>query len=844
LAAQLLSSIWSLLAGVIVLVLPGLAWQAWFGQDTPAGQPPAAGPRPDPASRLADAIGLSMALTALAALATFLFGLRLTGWIVAAVYLLLAGLTAAGWIRHRSRPWRWPPRPVSLLVLLPLLATLSLFLIVIAWRLGQAASLVLPAWVDSIHHVLIVRVILEQGAIPANLQPYLPVPFYYHFGFHAVGAVFAFLTRLAPDQAVVVLGQVINAAVCLSVYRLGKSFWKDPLRPLGAALLVAFFAHMPAYYLTWGRYTLLAGLLLLPVAMAQAVEMKNGPVRKEAVARLAVLTGGLLLTHYLAAILLALFLGVLAAEQAALLLRQRSRPQPEAGQDSPSPLRTSLELQPVWAAWLAGAGLGLLIALPWLWRIWHFNSLSFQVNLVLDSPDEVYFPDYINYLWYLSGPRRNYLLLALGGLGALLALVPGRWWAAGRAPARSGIPPRLTGRLTGWFSRLAGRSRAASSETRPPAAQTPNTPAVPPEPGQAVDLDTESPPGIPLSVPGSAEQHALPPSTRPALAAISVVDASHPAASAPAVHAPTAGMSAAGALDASPSPIEARTAGLGPLLAWTALVVLLTIPYGVRLGPFRPDHMAILWFLPASLFASHLLVSACQALWKLDRSRRSREDQEPGYSMPGPGEPGIEYPGREEPHRSPRPRSPRARLPVIGLSGTLLVWGLLLFWGGRDTLSIVNTGTLLADAADRAALDWIEASTPADSRFWINVTGWQGSVYRGVDGGWWIQPLTGRSTALPAVLYSTGSPEYLAQITAWAQQAVEVKECSAGLYDSLRLGGSTHVYLHTGKGSLQPAALEGCAGLEKVYEGEGVVIYQVMEKAVNGFENGLNGLGE
>jgi len=778
-----------------VLVLPGLAWQAWFPRAQGSDDPRPDSIRPDPAQRLADAVGLSTALTALAALGTFVFGVQLAGWMVAGIYVLLAGLAAAGWARRLTRRrsgsrQNGRPGKVSLPALLPLLITLSLLLIITAWRLSQAASLVLPAWVDSVHHVLIVRVFLEQGALPASLQPYIPVPFYYHFGFHAVGAVFSFLTRLEPDQAVLILGQVINAAICLSVYRLGRSFWKDPLRPLGAALLVAFFAHMPAYYLTWGRYTLLAGLLLMPVAMAQAVEMRNGPVRKEAVLRLAVLTGGLLLTHYLAAILLALFLGVLAAEQGILLLRKKIQIRRSNGLEAGRLQGGTGELRPVWMAWVAGGGLGLLLALPWLWRIWHFNSLSFQVNLV-DSPDQVYFQDYINYLWYLSGPKRNYLLIALGALGGLLALVSNPGGTA-IVPPRKHLPsfhwpPH-------WFSRSTGSSHDLDAppthpETRPGAGLSADPVEVAFSPVPAGILE---PGPYQASSPGPAER------------TVPVVEGSASAVPLPTrPEAPSYPAAPAGA--ATVTRANRPTGGLGPLLAWTLLVVLLTVPYGVALGPFRPDHMAIVWFLPFSLFASHLLVSACQALWKVSRGGQSRGERGSG---------GWSHPSQ-------------AGLPVLGLAGTALVWGLLLFWGGRDTLSIVNPSTLLVDAADRAALEWIEANTPADSHFWINVVGWQGPIYRGVDGGWWIQPITGRSTALPAVLYSTGTSEYLAQITGWAEQASQVKGCSAELYASLRSSGSTHIYLHAGRGSLQPAALEGCIGLERVYESEGVAIYEV-----------------
>jgi len=147
------------------------------------------------------------------------------------------------------------------------------FVELIAWRLYQAVELVLPPWVDSLHHVLIVRKIIETGGLPIDLSPYLPVPFYYHFAFHSFTAEFSVLSQLSPDQAVLILGQMLNAAIGLSVYTLGRALFKDWRPAVLAGLLTAFFTQMPAYYLTWGRYTLLTGLVIMPLAMAVAIKV-------------------------------------------------------------------------------------------------------------------------------------------------------------------------------------------------------------------------------------------------------------------------------------------------------------------------------------------------------------------------------------------------------------------------------------------------------------------------------------------------------------------------------------------------------------------------------------------
>jgi len=303
--------------------------------------------------------------------------------------------------------------------------------------------------------------------------------------------------------------------------------------------------------------------------------------------------------------------------------------------------------RPFWIG-LFGAGfLGLLLASPWIARVWQYSHQQFRVQTVIEGAtvQQLVNQDYLNYLGYLLGPpQRGYLLLALGGLGLLLAL-----YSSGR-----------------------GRS-----------------------------------PTVCLAV-------------------------------------------------------------------WALLLIGLTLPWGLRLGPFRPDHYAILQFLPACLFTAALLGSASQAL------------------------------------------------------GALCL-GLLCLWGGKETAAILNPTTILATPADRQALDWIRENTPPDARFFINTTGWQGSALRGVDGGAWITVYTGRPSLIPAVIYEWGSLDYARQIRDWAQRARDIKSCSADFWQLVKADNISYIYLREGTGSLQPQELEGCPGIVPVYVRNEITIYSIKE---------------
>ncbi len=59
----IITTTWALFAGLIVLFLPGLAWQALFWD-----------PEQDTFERMAEAMGLSISITALLALLAYIFG--------------------------------------------------------------------------------------------------------------------------------------------------------------------------------------------------------------------------------------------------------------------------------------------------------------------------------------------------------------------------------------------------------------------------------------------------------------------------------------------------------------------------------------------------------------------------------------------------------------------------------------------------------------------------------------------------------------------------------------------------------------------------------------------------
>ena len=375
----------SLFAALLVLVLPGYAVIAW---------------RPDPhkdlLQRLALALGLSFSLNALLALAFFKFHWPLSGRGLLVFYAIAGGTALAGRLVNRPVP-KLNGRTT---------AFIALFGALIAWRFFQVRGLAFPPWVDAPHHVLIIRKILETGILPADLNPYLPVTFYYHFGFHLVTALFAGISGLPLEKAALGMGQLLNAAVSLSVYSLGRVVWDDPRRAGVAALLTALVSQMPAYYATWGRYTLISGLVLLPLAMAALLENRESGRDFFKIIFQMLLVAGTVLAHYFAGFLLLLFALVFFGEGIVLAYAGKGRG------------------SQVFRVPLAGLLGGLVLIVPWLVTIRRSTEKFVGVALTPSGPsrDQVYFPGYGEYLFHLLGPWRNYFLLAGALVGCFWAL--------------------------------------------------------------------------------------------------------------------------------------------------------------------------------------------------------------------------------------------------------------------------------------------------------------------------------------------------------------------------------------------------------------------------------------
>ncbi len=285
------------IAAIVVLLVPG--YLVWHALDLA---------EPDqPIINLGMSLAISLALVPVALQWSTVVGLRWGRGIVAVAYLLTALGALLRLVRTRFvdlSPWRAGQNRVVVIVVLGLL------ILTIVQRFIHVRDLVLPAWVDSPQHTLISELVALHGAVPQSYEPLLSADnFIFHFGFHADTAVFHWLSGLPIPQAILLLGQLLNGASTVMAYVFAWRLTGRRVAAVVAALVTGLVSYMPAYYVSWGRYTLLTGMLLLPAGTALAVSWTQAEHRDDRLLVLAAaLQAGTFLTHARVAVFGACFL--------------------------------------------------------------------------------------------------------------------------------------------------------------------------------------------------------------------------------------------------------------------------------------------------------------------------------------------------------------------------------------------------------------------------------------------------------------------------------------------------------------------------------------------------------
>jgi hypothetical protein len=147
--------------------------------------------------------------------------------------------------------------------------------------------------------------------------------------------------------------------------------------------------------------------------------------------------------------------------------------------------------------------------------------------------------------------------------------------------------------------------------------------------------------------------------------------------------------------------------------------------------------------------------------------------------------------------------------------------------GAKPLLTLLNPATFQFRKADRPALTWIEANTPAEAAFWINPFAWVSNTYAGQDGGAWIPALAGRRTLPPPVLSLLEERPQRLDLARQVQEGIKASSDPQSLAEFLKRSGISYVYIGRRGGVLSPHLLAGSSQFEQVYAQDGVWVFKI-----------------
>ncbi len=214
----------------------------------------------DSLSRLCIAPGVSVAFYVVLLEGCYLLHLTLgwwTPWLIAllAIVALLYRPRAILRIDWKSAP-------------LAHLAFALVVMLILFTRLIAIQGLVAPLYGDSVHHTIITQLILNNGGLFQSWEPYADsTTFTYHFGFHAVAAMYAWMRGISAEFAVLMMGQIANFCVIVSLYALVRQWTRSPWGGIFAMIVGGLVSGYPYVFLFWGRYTQLTGHIVLVAAL-------------------------------------------------------------------------------------------------------------------------------------------------------------------------------------------------------------------------------------------------------------------------------------------------------------------------------------------------------------------------------------------------------------------------------------------------------------------------------------------------------------------------------------------------------------------------------------------------
>ena len=188
----------------------------------------------------------------------------------------------------------------------------AIVLVVVLYNFYGFRDAVVGLGSDSFHHTLIAELIHDQGIIPDNYQPATDklVSFTYHFGFHALIAVFGWLSNLPIRLLIILSGPLLIGLSMLTVSLFVETFFRARGSGIIAALIVGVICVFPTYILNWGRYTQFTGMAVLPVFLLMFLNSLSERACWKQLALSGLLASSIALAHYRVVVYIAVGLAI------------------------------------------------------------------------------------------------------------------------------------------------------------------------------------------------------------------------------------------------------------------------------------------------------------------------------------------------------------------------------------------------------------------------------------------------------------------------------------------------------------------------------------------------------
>jgi len=332
-------------------------------------------------SRLTIAPGITVAVTALLFVWCDLCRIRPGP---ALPWLMLAGSVFILIFVRQGRFW-WPRHRITALQLRRIPATewlaaaalVGIFLILFVVRFRATWGWCVPPGVDTAQHTVITQLLIQHNGLYKSWAPYADAEaFTYHFGFHALAAIFAWLSGADAATSVFIMSRVFGAVAAASLFAVVRLWMRNVWGGVFAVVLWLVYSNFLFYFDVNGRWTLLAGLTTLSTGLVLLSHyLRPGRLSKSTGlgSVCALVAGGIIVVQYKSALIFAVLAGILFL----------SRGVTELFRDRPGRFRRIWQIS---YRTIAIAALAFLLAAPRLTTIMEARVGRAFKRIVMEAP--------------------------------------------------------------------------------------------------------------------------------------------------------------------------------------------------------------------------------------------------------------------------------------------------------------------------------------------------------------------------------------------------------------------------------------------------------------------------